>query len=165
MVVGCSFSVQTLFMSENDRLMFRVETGGSTLILTADLFLSDKFFWWKLVRANATNGVPIGIELNGMHGHYFWGRGGYKMGKLQVQNFSCPTHLKTGYNLLRPDFKGWKLPLTQAAYIWSGDGQYIGLEDVPWTLAAYRIHMDVLRTSVGPKMVALRSKKLISKNV
>ena len=30
-------------------------------------------------------------------------------------------------------------------------------------LAAH--HMDVLRTSVGPKMVALSSKNMISKNV
>ena len=29
----------------------------------------------------------------------------------------------------------------------------IGLEDVPWTLAAHRI--DVLRTSVDPKMVQI----------
>ena len=34
---------------------------------------------------------------------------------------------------------------------------------IPWTLAAHR--MDVLRTSVGPKMVALSSKKVFSKNV
>ena len=29
----------------------------------------------------------------------------------------------------------------------------IGLEDVPWTLAAHRI--DVLRTSIDPKMVQI----------
>ena len=29
----------------------------------------------------------------------------------------------------------------------------IGLEDVPWTLAAHRV--DVLRTSIDPKMVQI----------
>ena len=29
----------------------------------------------------------------------------------------------------------------------------VGLEDVPWTLAAYRF--DVLRTSIDPKMVQI----------
>ena len=32
-------------------------------------------------------------------------------------------------------------------------GPEIGLEDVPWTLAAHRI--DILRTSVDPKMVQI----------
>ena len=41
---------------------------------------------------------------------------------------------------------------------------WVGLEDFPWTLAAHRTYMDLLRTSVGPKMVALNSKKCFQKN-
>ena len=55
------------------------------------------------------------------------------------------------------------IPTSSGRQKWSGDGQLIGLEDVPWTLAAHR--MDVLRMSIDPKMVALSSKKMFSKNV
>ena len=46
---------------------------------------------------------------------------------------------------------------------WWGDGQYIDLEDILRTLAAH--HNDILRTSVGPKMVAISSENMFSKNV
>ena len=88
---------------------------------------------------------------------------------LCIKGMSCITSIGLPSNIHSGEITStWSgtpgsIPTSLGRWNGSGDGQQIGLEDVLRTLAAHS--NDILRTSVGPKMVALSSKNMFSKNI